>query len=192
MSWASYSKETNLQLWCCRRRKNPKNVRAAKWFSLILDWKIFCSFHTFNFFPPLPSTFVPKNKMSLVHSHIVWLPKEGKGGMSECWRQKHPKAIAFSISCTWLITSKLGTFHKRLDREREKTGVPGGHLWKISQTALNVYVSRYHISNHSQTGKNHPALTPLNTVSLKQFTVWAHVLYTNIEVLFQKQQRIFQ
>jgi len=51
------------------------------------------------------------------------------------------------------ITSKLGQFHKRLLKKK----VPGGHMWKTSQGALYVYVSRYHISNGSQTGKNHPA-----------------------------------
>ena len=123
-------------------------------FQLFLTKKYFAAF-TFSIFSPLHFQHVLKSKMSLVHLHTMWILKEGKRGDKWMFRTEAPKGycILHQLYLTD-ITPKLGQFHKQLYRKKK---CACGHLWKTSQRDLYVYVSRYHISNCSQTGKNHPA-----------------------------------
>ena len=88
------------KIWKMRKLQNDFQLFLTEKHFAAFTFSIFLQLSHFQFFPPPPSIFVPKNKMSLVHPLTTWLLMEGKGGTSECSRQKHPKATAFSISCT--------------------------------------------------------------------------------------------
>jgi hypothetical protein len=72
-------------------------------FQLFLTEKYFAAL-TFSIFSPLHLQHLSQRTECLLFTHILCDFWRKVGGTSECSRQKHPKAIAFSISCTWLIS----------------------------------------------------------------------------------------
>lgn len=80
-----------------------KMLQLQNDFHLFLTEKYFAAL-TFSIFSPLHLQHLSQRTECLLFTHILCDFWRKVGGTSECSRQKHPKAIAFSISCTWLIS----------------------------------------------------------------------------------------